>query len=133
MQEKVAKITKTRTEPSKTPEKKTEKTVEKKQEKPKEKAPVQKPEAVEEPRQQSIEDFPQYLPEGYIMSHDGSEVKENPETKLWNEIEEQMEKLQSEMKSKEKDIEYMLQAAELMVMTLKEIKAVRAENEKDSV
>lgn len=131
VQEKITKVTKAKIEEKKKPEKKAENKDKKKTEKPKERTHVPDPMVTEEPRQQSIEDFPQYLPEGYIMSHDGSEVKENPETKLWNEIEDQLEKLQAEMKSEEKDIEYMLQAAELMVMTLKEIKAVRTEDERD--
>ena len=81
----------------------------------------------------NVEEYPEYLPDGYIKSHDGSEIKENPEIKHWNEIEDLIDKMRTEMGAelKNRDVEYMLQAAELMVLTLKEIKAVRTEHESD--
>lgn len=93
---------------------------------PKEK--LEKKPSEPEAHQMQIEEFEEVLPEGYVKSHEGIEIKENPEKRLWNEIEDVLAKLQDEAAGG-KDIEYMLQGTELMLMTLKEIKAVREDEQ----
>ena len=125
--QKPEKVTKAKVEPKEEPKKEPKK---EKAEKPKPEKQILTQEE-EEPHQMNVEEYPEYLPDGYIKSHDGSEIKENPEIKHWNEIEDLIDKMRTEMGTelKNRDVEYMLQAAELMVLTLKEIKAVRTEHE----
>ena len=115
-----------------TPAKSTEKPVKAKPAFKETKTKVEKKPAVipepEEMHQVHIEEIPEALPEGYIKSHEGIEVEINPETKHWNKVGELMQLLQSEMNSETKDLEYMISTADLIKMTLEEIKAVRMES-----
>lgn len=102
-----------------------------KKEAPKKELPREKLEKKPEPQeehQMHIEEIEEALPEGYVKTHEGVEVKENPEKRLWSEIEDTLEKLRDEAREG-RDVEYMIQGTELILMTLKEIKAVREEEE----
>lgn len=101
--------------------------------KPKEVAQFTPAPEKEEPKkeseyQTSIEDFPDFLPDGYVKCHDGTEVEEK-EGKLWAEVQEQLKILLGEMNEipDRRDPEYMAGAAEVLRMTLEEIKAGREE------